>query len=181
MLMPVSFFPVIKRTTYALLCLWAVMPLSAPSTVHAQNTEELFHSSGQPIPRFVSLRAGEVNVRVGPGTRYPIRYVYQKKRLPVEVVEEFSHWRKVRDHEGESGWIHKGLLSSARYGLTTQDPSIIYRKPDSSAAAVISAGENVLLSLTECIKEWCRIEHENRKGWIAKSQIWGVQAEETFD
>ena len=70
--------------------------------------------SGLPLPRFVSLRAALVNLRTGPGVRYPIDWVYNRAGLPLEVVDEFETWRKVRDWEGSIGWIHQSMLSGER-------------------------------------------------------------------
>src|SRR5262245_34959241 len=71
--------------------------------------------SGLPVPRFASLRSDEVNVRTGPGTRYPVDWVFKRKFMPVEVVAEFENWRKIRDWQGASGWVHQSLLTGRRY------------------------------------------------------------------
>ena len=73
--------------------------------------DELYDNSGLPIPRFVTLRSDKVFVRTGPGVRYPIKWVFQKENLPVEVIQEFDTWRQIRDRDGEEGWIHQSLLS----------------------------------------------------------------------
>ena len=70
--------------------------------------------SGLPVPRFVTLRADKVNVRAGPGARYPVEWVFERKGMPVEIVAEFDTWRKVRDIQGTEGWVHQNLLSSRR-------------------------------------------------------------------
>jgi len=82
-----------------------------------------------PVPRFVSLKAEEANLRTGPGIRYPVRWVYWKKWLPVEIIEEYDHWRKIRDAEGESGWIHKSLLSGRRTILIKEDIASLHQRP----------------------------------------------------
>ncbi|MDP7625068.1 MAG: SH3 domain-containing protein, partial [Rhodospirillales bacterium] len=84
-----------------------VSVLAAPAWTQAPPA-----TTGKPLPRFVSLRADEVNLRTGPGVRYPVDWVYQRKNLPVEVIAEFGTWRKVRDVQGSQGWIHQSLLSS---------------------------------------------------------------------
>src|SRR6516225_9869694 len=57
-------------------------------------------SSGLPLPRFVSLKAGRVNVRVGPGEDYKVAWIYTKPGLPIEVVQEYDTWRRIRDSDG---------------------------------------------------------------------------------
>ena len=71
-------------------------------------------STGLPLPRFVSLAAERVNVRFGPGKQYPVNWMFARQGLPVEIIEEFDTWRKIRDHDGEEGWVHSSLLSSRR-------------------------------------------------------------------
>ena len=56
---------------------------SQPAPVVAQTFDT---PSGLPLPRFVSIRNAPVNVRVGPGTRYEIAWVRQRRRLWLLVV-----------------------------------------------------------------------------------------------
>ena len=77
--------------------------------------------SGLTLPRFVSLRASEVNMRTGPGTRYPIAWVYKQRNLPVEIVDEFDTWRRIRDWEGSEGWVHQSMLHGRRSIMVVED------------------------------------------------------------
>ena len=92
--------------------------------VAVAQTEDDFNNSGLTIPRFVSLRSNKVFVRTGPALRYPIKWIYTREGLPVEVVQEFDTWRKVRDKDGEEGWIHSSLLSGKRHAVI--DLSLIH-------------------------------------------------------
>ena len=74
--------------------------------------------TGLEIPRFVSLKSNDVNLRIGPSTNYPIRLKYIYKNLPIEIIDEFDVWRKARDHEGNVGWLHKSLIKGDRFVLT---------------------------------------------------------------
>lgn len=148
----------------------------------AAANDAIFYNSGQPIPRFVSLKSDTSNVRVGPGTRYPIRWVYEKAGLPVEVVEEFSHWRKIRDHEGEAGWVHKALLSGRRTAQILHETQNLLAKPEDNAPALIRAEKGVLVELRQCTKQgWCKVLINERNAWIRKAQLWGVYADEVFE
>ncbi|HKH69397.1 MAG TPA: SH3 domain-containing protein, partial [Reyranella sp.] len=84
----------------------AAAPQAGDKSAAAQQRK----GSGLPIPRFASLRSDEVNVRTGPGPRYPIDWVFKRKAMPVEIVAEFENWRKIRDWQGASGWVHQSLL-----------------------------------------------------------------------
>lgn len=148
----------------------------------AMANDAIFRNSGQPIPRFVSLKSDESNVRVGPGTRYPIRWVYEKAELPVEVVEEFSHWRKIRDHEGEAGWVHKALLSGKRTGMIIDGTQSLLAKPEADAPALIRAQQGVIVELKRCTKKgWCNVSLKDRSAWIQKQYLWGVYSGEQFE
>lgn len=135
--------------------------------------------SGLAIPRFVSLKSNEVNVRVGPGVDYPIKMVYQRANLPMEVVAEFGNWRKVRDVDGMEGWVLHSLLSGKRYAiLTTESPVLnVYE----GSRAVARFAKNVQVSLQECRESQCEVELEDEKGWIEKPNLWGVYGHEKFD
>ena len=138
--------------------------------------------SGLPLPRFVSLKNEETNVRTGPGTRYPIQWVFKREHLPVEVVDEFDLWRKVRDIEGTTGWVHHTMLSGKRYVMIAgKEPQILRLDSDVSAKPLFKAEPTVIAPLGECAPEWCRIQISGRKAWIEKQHLWGVYSSEVFD
>lgn len=139
-------------------------------------------SSGLPIPRFVALRNDETNVRTGPGTRYPIQWVYRRAGMPVEVIEEYDLWRKVRDMDGTTGWVHKTLVDGRRNALVRgKEPRLVRIDADAASKPMLKVEPIVIVRLLECLPEWCRIQVEGRKGWIEKKFLWGVYPEEIFD
>ena len=42
------------------------------------------------LPRFVSLKSSDVNLRVGPSTNYPILIKYIQNNLPVEIRSDIT-------------------------------------------------------------------------------------------
>lgn len=91
--------------------------------------------SGLPVPRFVSIKSGEVNGRSGPGDNYPIKWVYQRKNLPVEVTAEFKLWRRIRDIDGDQTWVHQAMLKGERYAIFAQDAEVFTDKDQSKLMA----------------------------------------------
>lgn len=143
----------------------------------------MFHQSGQPIPRFVSLKSGEVNMRVGPGKHFPIEWVYKREAYPMEVIEEFGHWRKVRDIENTQGWIHYRLLVSKRTAIVqpANTPLIpIYSSNSATSRIVLEAEPGVMLTLHACDTIWCQASVRDYQGWIEKKHLWGVYTDEEF-
>lgn len=137
--------------------------------------------SGLPIPRFVSLRSGEVNLRTGPGLTYPIEWIYQRKNMPVEVVEEFDTWRKIRDWEGSEGWVHQSMLDGRRTFLVTAPAVYVMRlAPDNTAHPAARLSPGVVGELLECGPVWCRADAQGYRGWIERSAIFGALPDETF-
>ncbi|HSA82885.1 MAG TPA: SH3 domain-containing protein [Geminicoccaceae bacterium] len=132
-------------------------------------------STGLPLPRFVSLGADRVNVRFGPGTQYPINWVFARKGLPVEIIEEFDTWRKVRDYDGDEGWIHASLLSSRRTIMVTGEVRDVRRTPEVDSRVVLRAESGVIGTLFDCEEDWCRVEIEGRRGWLQRSEFWGTR------
>ena len=132
-------------------------------------------STGLPLPRFVSLAVDRVNVRFGPGKQYPINWVFARKGMPVEIIEEFDTWRKIRDYEGEEGWIHSSLLSSKRMVMITGDVRDLRRTPGPDARVVLRAEPGVIGQLFDCEENWCLIEIEGRRGWLQRSEFWGTR------
>lgn len=137
--------------------------------------------TGFEIPRFVSLKSNEINLRVGPSVNYPINIKYVKRNLPIEIIDEFKLWREVKDYEGNTGWIKKGLLKGDRYVLTgiKKNDAKIFNRPNGKKIGIIK--KNNILKLEICLENWCYISHQNVSGWLSKNDIWGVYKEEIYN
>jgi SH3-like domain-containing protein len=134
-------------------------------------------ASGLPLPRFVSLRAEEVNLRTGPGVRYPIEWVITKRELPVEIIAEFDTWRKIRDSQGTDGWVHQTMLTGRRT-MVVLGPGIkkLRRSDNDTAAPLVNVEAGVIGRLLQCPRnsEFCRVEVEGYQGWLRREEFWGV-------
>ncbi|MEM0899404.1 MAG: SH3 domain-containing protein [Pseudomonadota bacterium] len=150
--------------------------------------------SGLPLPRYVSLKAEKVNMRVGPGKKYAIAWRYMKSGLPLEIIQEHDHWRRVRDADGTSGWIHKALLSGRRTAVTApwwvggerKDETIPLRKSPSADAEVIAhLKPGVFGHVPKCDGAWCEmaVESGNARlsGHVSQAELWGAYPDEVFD
>lgn len=161
--------------------LWALLLVSFMCVPQAYAQE-----TGLPLPRFASLNSGEVNLRTGPGTRYPITWVYHKKGLPVEIVHEFETWRQIRDMNGDQGWVHQSMLAGKRMALTVtshKGPKMValYQQPNPHSAINAKLTPHVLVQLNTCQPAWCEAEVQGFIGWILKKQLWGVYDAESWD
>lgn len=141
--------------------------------------------TGLPLPRFVSLRAEQVNMRTGPGVRYPIDWVYLRPALPVEIIQEWQNWRKIRDPEGAEGWVHQSMLSGRRTVMTLRDgsPHPLRDAPQETAAPVAFLEPGVQAHLIQCPRQaaYCRVEVDGREGWLRRGAFWGVYRNEFIE
>jgi len=126
-----------------------------------------------PIPRFVTIKSGKVNVRVGPGTHFPLKWVYTKSSLPVEIIAEFDTWRKVRDMDGSEGWVHQNMLVGKRNVLIKKN-CLMNGKPCDQSRPVAKVNENAILQLVRSDDGWCLLKSGKIKGWIKKEHCWGI-------
>jgi len=134
-------------------------------------------SSGRPLPRFVSLKSDKVNVRRGPSSEHQVAWVYSRRNLPVEVTAEFEHWRRIRDSDGEEGWVYHSLLSSRRSVIVSpwkKGTVMMLSQPDRSSRPVAQVESGVLGFVDQCTGEWCRIETNGYSGWLRQDILWGV-------
>ncbi len=122
---------------------------------------------------FLSLKNNEVNVRVGPSKKYPIKFIYKKKYLPLEVLDKSETWRKIKDFENNSGWIHISQLSKKKTAINIIENSILYKKATiySKPLAKLEVGRLVLIK--KCDEKWCKISSGEFSGWIKKNYLWG--------
>jgi SH3-like domain-containing protein len=130
------------------------------------------------LPRFVSLRSDQVNLRVGPGENYPIQWVLTRKEMPVEIIREFEHWRMIRDWQGTEGWVHERMVTGKRAVVVKGGIRALHRLPDSASQVVARAEPGVFARLIECRGVWCRIETADIAGWVQRIEVWGVYPDE---
>ncbi|MFT4320355.1 SH3 domain-containing protein [Bartonella bacilliformis] len=136
--------------------------------------------SGLPLPRFVSIKPARVNVRVGPGSNYAIVFTYQKKGLPIEIIQEYDQWRKIRDAEGDEGWVYQSLLSGKRTAITIpwqkdKTKRLMLRKtPTDNAPLVAEVEPNIIGNIRQCNGHWCELSIGKARGWLHQTQLWGI-------
>ena len=144
--------------------------------------DTLGNETGLKIPRFVSLKAGNSNLRIGPSENYPIKLKYIVANTPVEIIDEHKNWRKINDYEGNMGWMHKSLIRGKRFAIVNtpyQEGLRVLNKPKGKNIGKI--GKRNILEINTCLKNWCKIEYQKNKGWVNKINIWGIYEKETFN
>jgi SH3-like domain-containing protein len=136
-------------------------------------------SNGLPLPRFVSLRSDEVNLRTGPGTQYPINWIYRRHMLPIEIIAEYRDWRKIRDWQGDEGWIHKNMLSGRRSIIIVGTPRSLLGEPTPSSPVTARAEAGVIGHLVACPEgPYCRVRIASHEGWMDRAAFWGAYPNE---
>ncbi len=131
------------------------------------------------LPRFASVKANEVNARNGPAIKSPIEWIFVKKGEPIEIIDEYEQWRKIRDVHGEGGWVHASVLSGKRYVIVNSREIIfLYKNPQNNSDRVAKIYPEVRCQLIKCKEKWCKVQCNSCNGWIAKKQIWGVYEHE---
>lgn len=137
--------------------------------------------TGMKLPRFASLKSDNAYIRTGPSMDYPIKWIYKRANLPVEIVQEFDAWRKIKDPQGETGWVHKLLLSGKRTAIITSKAAVMgYHEADGKQAA-FQLEPGVIATVSECGASACLLETGPYEGWVQKNMMWGVYPDEIFN
>ena len=148
---------------------------------NAVNAEDFGSVTGYKIPRFVSIKSNDVNLRVGPSINYPIKIKYIQKNFPVEIIGEYDVWREIHDIKGNKGWIHQSLLKGDRYGIIksiSKKHAILFKFPNGKVIGNI--GERNIVKIKKCLSNWCLINYKIYDGWIKKDSLWGVYENEIY-
>ena len=145
-------------------------------------------ATGLPVPRFVSLKSERVNMWIGPGKQFKVAWLYLKKGLPIEIIQEYDNWRKVRDPEGSEGWILHSLLSGKRTAIVNpgeKDKNAgtvdLLNSASSPATLVARIEPGVVIDIKACEEEWCEISADGTDGFIEKKFLWGVYPDELIE
>ena len=123
---------------------------------------------------FRTLRNDKVNLRQGPSFDYPIKIFYKKKFLPVLIQDRSDNFRKIRDHENNTGWVHISQLSKKKAAIIIDDNSILFNGSTiySNPIAILKKGR--LVKINKCKNDWCKIKTGEFKGWVKKESLWGL-------
>ncbi|WP_375318866.1 SH3 domain-containing protein [Candidatus Tisiphia endosymbiont of Oplodontha viridula] len=149
--------------------IWIVLILTAVPLLTKADNQKL------PIPRFASIKANEVNARVGPTIKAPIEWVFIKKGEPIEIIAEYEQWRQIRDIKGEGGWVHSSVLSGKRSVIVVSpDLVALTRVADDPNKVVAKVSNHVRCLLNKCRKDHCQVRCKNYTGWLPKKLLWGV-------
>ena len=122
---------------------------------------------------YLTLRNDKVNLRQGPSLKYPVKLVYKKKFLPILVQDKSDNFRKILDHENNSGWIHISQLSKKKAAINFLDKSIVFKKPSLFSKPLVMLEKGRLCLIKKCKNNWCKVETGNYLGWIEKQNLKG--------
>ena len=123
--------------------------------------------------KFLTLKNNEVNLRLGPSFKYPIKLIYKKKYLPVIILDEFETWKKVKDFQNNSGWIHISQLSKKRTAINIKKHAILYKNSTIYSEPIAKLEIGRLVIIKKCKPIWCKIQTSSYKGWILTKYLWG--------
>lgn len=141
--------------------------------VSAQERQVARKTEGD-INRFASLRADDVNVRAGPGVRYPVKWKFVQRNMPVQIVAEYDTWRKIRDWEGAEGWVHRAMLSSRRSLIVIGQGQTMRKDSTDDSAAVARLATGYVVMVARCQRIWCEVEADGYEGWVKRDTVWGI-------
>ncbi len=164
------------------LLLIVALTVAGANTLSAQTSpSEVGSDSGLPLPRFVSLKTAEANVRRGPSRTHRVDWLYTRRDLPLMVTGEYEHWRRVEDSEGQGGWVFYTLLSGVRTVVVQQDMTPMRSNPQPNAREVALLETGVVAHIMECEPAWCRLSIDGERGWVNRSALWGLLPNEVLD
>ncbi len=167
--------PASRIAASALVALF-LLPFLGTAIAVAQGT-------GLPLPRYVSLRADEINMRTGPGVQYPVEWIFQREGLPVEIIKEYRTWRLVRDWQGTQGWMHQSMLSGRRTFMVTGKARTLRTRDDANSPAAAIMELEAIGELVSCPagNGWCKVRVNGIDGWLRRVEFWGAYRNEAFE
>jgi len=174
-------------------------PAQAASSADREVSAKTGRETGLPLPRFVSLKSRAANLRVGPGRKYSIAWRYQRAGVPLEIIQEFENWRRVRDADGTTGWVLHSLLSSRRTAVVAPwerrrsiadlakapvvKAAFFDAKDEASANSrtVARLQPGLQVAVQECEESWCRVEARTVSMWVRREMLWGTYKNELIE
>ena len=122
---------------------------------------------------FLTLKYNEVKVRQGPSSEYPVKFIYNKKYLPVKVIDSKDNFRKIIDLKNNSGWIHISQLTKKKSAINIFNLALIFKKPNIYSKPIAKLESGKMVTIKRCKDKWCKISTQNISGWVKKKFLWG--------
>ena len=122
--------------------------------------------------KFLMLKNNKTNVRYGPGFDYPIKFIYKKNNLPLQVIDKKENFRKIIDHKKNNGWIHISQLRKSKSLIATSN-KVLFKKPTKYSKPIAKIEKGRLLIVIKCEEKWCKVSSQNYSGWIKRENVWG--------
>lgn len=164
----------IRRTGVLRAGTLAILAACLVATSGAAQERQVARKTEGDITRFASLRADDVNVRAGPGVRYPVKWKFVQRNMPVQIIAEYDTWRKIRDWEGAEGWVHRAMLSSRRSLIMIGQGQTMRKNATDDSAAVARLATGYVVMVSRCERIWCEVEADGYEGWIKRDKVWGI-------
>lgn len=152
----------------------ALLAVCLVATAGAAQERQVARKTPGDMTRFASLRADDVNVRAGPGVRYPVKWKFVQRNMPVQIIAEYDTWRKIRDWEGAEGWVHRAMLSSRRSLIMIGQGQTMRKDATDDSAAVARLATGYVVMVSRCERVWCEVEADGYEGWIKRDSVWGI-------
>jgi len=152
----------------------AASPMAQADETSSNGVQALGTVTNLPLPRFVSMKANTGNARRGPSLTHRVDWVFKRENMPLEIIAEYGNWRRVRDIDGAGGWMHYALLSGVRTVIVQKDYTALRTRPEPAADPNAYAEQGVVAFLGQCKRDWCEITADGLKGWVLKTELWGV-------
>ena len=131
--------------------------------------------------KYLSLRNNKVNVRIAPSRTSPVKWVYEKKGMPVLIIDEYYNWRKIKDFENDNGWVHVSQLSKKRSVLFVEDNVLIFSSPTYFSKPLNRLSKLEVATITKCSLQWCKVKNNLFSGWVKKNSLWGINKNEIMN
>ena len=122
---------------------------------------------------FLTLKYNRVKVRQGPSFKYPVKFIYKKKYLPIKIIDNKDNFRKITDLKNNNGWIHVSQLTKKKSAINIHNLSIIFKKPNIYSQPMAKLEKGKIVIVKKCKEDWCKIITNDYKGWIFKNYLWG--------
>lgn len=174
---------IVRNFAILAMCLVSTLPVVLATPVNATGFPQFNRAagetpSGQPVPRFVSLKFAKIRGRAGPDLDYPIRWEYKRKGLPVKVIAETEEWRRIQDPDGTVSWVHRRMIDGRRTAIVRPARDMrtgLRARPDSASRVVAWASDGVIVEITDERPGWREVKSGRFTGWAPVVELWGAE------
>ncbi len=128
---------------------------------------------------YLSVVVKKANVRMSPDDSAEVLWQVWKY-MPVEIIAYRGDWRKIRDLDGDKGWMHKSMLGEIPTVMVKRQDAKLRKTRGGKVVWILDRG--FAMRVFSIRGRWIEVSDlDEASGWIRVRDVWGFTTKQALE